>query len=78
MRRLLSLAVLSFVAPALAQAPAAPTPITLEQTMADPDWIGPAVEQAWWSWDGQRAQYTLKRAGATIRDTWQVPVAGYL
>ena len=76
MRRLLSLAVLSFVAPALAQPPAAPTPITLEQTMADPDWIGPAVEQAWWSWDGQRAQYTLKRAGATIRDTWQVPVAG--
>ena len=54
-----------------------PTPVlTLDQAMADPDWIGPPVEQAWWAWDGQRVQYTLKRDGATIRDTWQQPVAG--
>ncbi|MDQ3618424.1 MAG: prolyl oligopeptidase family serine peptidase [Pseudomonadota bacterium] len=53
-----------------------PTPITLEQTMADPDWIGPPVEQFWWSWDGQRAQYQLKREGETIRDTWQRGIAG--
>ena len=53
-----------------------PTPITLDQAMADPDWIGPPVEQAWWAWDGQRVQYTLKRDGATIRDTWQQSVAG--
>lgn len=63
--------------PAAAQAPdAAPTPITLEQAMADPDWIGPPVEAVWWSWDGSRAHYTARRAGATIRDTWTVPVAG--
>ena len=51
-------------------------PLTLAQTMADPDWIGPPVEDAWWRWDGQAAQYTLKRNGASIRDTWQVGIAG--
>ena len=59
---------------AFAQAATAPTPITLDQAMADPDWIGPPVEQAWWAWDGRRVQYTLKRDGAAIRDTWQQPV----
>src|SRR5688572_509887 len=54
----------------------AQTPVTLTQTMADPDWIGPPVEQAWWAWDGQRVQYQLKREGAAIRDTWQQPIAG--
>ncbi|KRD31266.1 peptidase S9 [Lysobacter sp. Root916] len=62
----LSLAVLL-----LAPSVHAQTPITLAQTMADPDWIGPPVEQAWWAWDGQRVQYQLKREGATVRDTWQ-------
>ena len=51
-------------------------PLTLAQTMADPDWIGPPVEDAWWRWDGKAAQYTLKRNGATIRDTWQVALDG--
>jgi hypothetical protein len=62
--------------PALAQAPADAAPrITLSQAMADPDWIGPPVEQAWWSWDGQHVQYLLKREGASIRDTWQQGIA---
>lgn len=52
----------------------AQTPITLDQAMADPDWIGPPVEQAWWAWDGQRVQYQLKREGGSIRDTWQQAV----
>jgi len=51
-------------------------PLTLEQVMADPDWIGHPVEDAWWSWDGRQAQYQLKRDGQTIRDTWQQPVDG--
>lgn len=51
-------------------------PLTLETVMADPDWIGNAVEQAWWSLDGKTALYQRKREGATIRDLWQVPVAG--
>ncbi|HEX5693307.1 MAG TPA: DPP IV N-terminal domain-containing protein, partial [Arenimonas sp.] len=57
--------------PALAQ-----EPLTLDQAMAHPDWIGPPVESAWWSLDGDRALYTLKREGSPVRDTWTVPVAG--
>ncbi len=51
-------------------------PLTLERIMADPDWIGPAVEDVWWRWDGKAAQYTAKRDGATIRDTFQVAIDG--
>lgn len=50
--------------------------LTMDRIMADPDWIGPAVEQAWWSWDGKSAIYSRKREGATVRDLWTVPVAG--
>jgi dipeptidyl aminopeptidase/acylaminoacyl peptidase len=52
------------------------TPLTIEQVMADPDWIGPPVERAWWSWDGQRVQYDLKRPGSLSRDTYVQAVAG--
>lgn len=51
-------------------------PGVLDTIMADPDWIGNGVERAWWSWDGTQALYQRKRDGATIRDTWSVPVAG--
>ena len=44
----------------------ASTPISLSQAMADPDWIGPPVEDAWWRRDGKAAQYTLKRKGAKV------------
>ena len=73
--RLAPLAFALLLAAVAAPAPAS-TPITLAQAMEDPDWIGPPVERAWWRWDGQAAQYLLKREGATIRDTWEVPVAG--
>ncbi len=55
---------------------AAPTPITIEQAMADPDWIGPPVDSAWWSWNSQQVEYTLKRRGSPVRDTFRQPVAG--
>jgi len=73
MRRRFALLALSLAcaAPALAQ-PA----LTLDQAMASPDWIGPPVESAWWSLDGQNAYYTLKREGSPVRDTWVVPVTG--
>ena len=29
-------------------------PLTIEQAMAEPDWIGPPVERAWWTWDAIR------------------------
>jgi dipeptidyl aminopeptidase/acylaminoacyl peptidase len=62
--------------PATAQspAPAASPTLDLATIMADPDWIGPAVEQTWWSWDGREVFYTRKRAGATIRDLWRAPI----
>jgi dipeptidyl aminopeptidase/acylaminoacyl peptidase len=44
--------------------------------MADPDWIGPPVEDAWWRWDGRAVQYRLKRDGSPVRDTWQVASNG--
>jgi dipeptidyl aminopeptidase/acylaminoacyl peptidase len=66
-----------FLATSLLSAPVfAQAPLTLDQVMADPDWIGPPVEQAWWSWDGSQVQYLLKREGATIRDTYRQPIDG--
>jgi len=48
----------------------AATPITLDQAMAHPDWIGTPVESAWWSWDSKTAYYKQKRAGSPLRDTF--------
>ena len=74
MRRLLPLAALLLLSAGASAQTAAP--LTLEQVMADPDWIGAPVEDAWWAWDGQRVQYQLKRDGASIRDTWQQSIDG--
>lgn len=49
-------------------------PLTLEQAMADPDWIGPPVENAFWSLDGSSAAYQLKRVGSPLRDTYSVDI----
>ncbi len=51
---------------------AASTPITLDQAMSHPDWIGTPVETAWFSWDSKQVFYKQKRTGSPIRDTWQV------
>jgi dipeptidyl aminopeptidase/acylaminoacyl peptidase len=74
MPRLLPLSLLLFVATAAAQAPSAP--LTIEQTMADPDWIGPSVEKAWWSWDGKQVEYLLKRDGSPVRDSYRQSIDG--
>ncbi len=50
--------------------------ITLEQAMADPDWIGRQPESAWWGLDGKSVFYTRKREGSVVRDTWQRPLSG--
>ncbi len=76
MSRLSRLPLLMFAALAADAAIAAPTPITIEQAMADPDWIGPPVESAWWSWNSQQVEYKLKRTGSPVRDTFRQPVAG--
>ena len=51
-------------------------PLTLERIMADPDWIGPAVEQPFWSLDGRAVYYDLKRAGSPVRDLYRSPAGG--
>ena len=73
MRRLLPLA--CFLLPFCTAAQPA-TPLTLGQVMADPDWIGNGVEDAWWAWDGRSVDYTVKRDGASIRDTFQLATGG--
>ena len=67
--RLATLALLTFSS-ALAAAP-----LTMEQIMADPDWIGPAVESPYWSLDGQRVLYSLKREGIPLRDVFAIDAA---
>ena len=49
----------------------APAPLTLDQAMANPDWIGTPAEQAWWRWDSKQVFYRQKRTGSPLRDTWQ-------
>jgi dipeptidyl aminopeptidase/acylaminoacyl peptidase len=46
--------------------------LSLEQIMADPDWIGPAVRDAYWSADGRAVYYSLKRSGSPISDLHRV------
>jgi len=52
-----------------ASAAAAPD---LKRIMADPDWIGPPVEAAWWQLDGNGYYYRVKRAGSDVRDVRRV------
>ncbi|HXP01522.1 MAG TPA: DPP IV N-terminal domain-containing protein, partial [Luteibacter sp.] len=59
-------------APALAAQP----PLDMETIMADPDWIGPPVEDAYWSVDGSQVYYSLKHDGTPVRDLWRVAATG--
>ncbi|MCC8626277.1 S9 family peptidase [Xanthomonas vesicatoria] len=70
---MLPLTLLLLAATAHAQSTA---PLTIEQVMADPDWIGPSVDQAWWQWDGKQVQYLLKRDGSPVRDTYRQGIDG--
>ena len=61
------------MAPAMA---AATQPLDMETIMADPDWIGPAVEKPVWSIDGQGIYYALKRDGSKVRDLYRIDAGG--
>jgi dipeptidyl aminopeptidase/acylaminoacyl peptidase len=50
--------------------------LTLDQIMAEPDWIGAAVESPYWSADGGAVYYALKRAGSPVRDLHRIEAAG--
>ncbi|MGN6478543.1 prolyl oligopeptidase family serine peptidase [Luteibacter sp.] len=73
--RTLATALLAALAatPALAAPPPA---LDMETIMADPDWIGQAVEDPYWSMDGSQVYYSLKRDGSPVRDLYRVPAAG--
>ena len=73
MRRFLPLCCLLFAGLLQAQPS---QPLTLERIMADPAWIGPSVEQAWWSWDGSELYYPLRRGESRIQDLYAQPVTG--
>ncbi len=68
-------------APRVAAAPmAAPTgrqDITLEKIMSEPDWIGAAVKDAYWSADGRAVYYSVKRSGSPIVDLHRVDLADH-
>jgi dipeptidyl aminopeptidase/acylaminoacyl peptidase len=49
--------------------------LTLEKIMAEPDWIGAPVQNAYWALDGRAAYYSLKRAGAPIQDLHRIDLA---
>src|SRR2546421_7945383 len=68
---LLSFATLVIAHPSRAAAP----PVTLEQIMADPDWIGNPPEHPYWSADGRTVYYEQKRAGSELRDLVRLDVA---
>ena len=50
----------------------AQTGLSLEKIMADPDWIGPPVRDAYWSADAKAVYYSLKRIGSPIVDLHRV------
>jgi dipeptidyl aminopeptidase/acylaminoacyl peptidase len=63
-------ALAAFSGVALAQ-----TPLTLEKIMADPDWMGPAVREAYWAVDGKSAYYSLKRSGSPVSDMHRITLS---
>jgi dipeptidyl aminopeptidase/acylaminoacyl peptidase len=72
MRFVLPLLALAVSATAGAATTTSSTPITLDQAMSNPDWIGNPVESAWWGWDSRQVYFKQKRDGSILRDTWQI------
>ncbi|KQX97837.1 peptidase S9 [Rhodanobacter sp. Root480] len=76
MRRLLLAGLIAFtVLPLAATPPSTPQPLDLETIMANPDWVGQAVESPYWSVDGRSIYYAVKRDGSPVRDLYRVDAA---
>jgi dipeptidyl aminopeptidase/acylaminoacyl peptidase len=58
-------------------APTGQQGITIEKIMSDPDWIGAAVKDAYWSADGSAVYYSVKRSGSPIVDLHRVGLADH-
>ena len=50
--------------------------ITLEQIMADPDWIGRSPQAWYWGDDSETVFYQQKRKGNPIKDLYQLDLSG--
>jgi dipeptidyl aminopeptidase/acylaminoacyl peptidase len=48
--------------------------LTLEQIMADPDWIGRQPNSAYWADDSQSVYYQQKQHGSPLSDLWGKPL----
>ncbi len=48
--------------------------LSLEQVMAEPEWIGHPVEQAWWSVDGQQVYYRIQQSGGALRELHAIDI----
>ena len=53
-----------------------PRELTLEQIMADPDWIGREPESPYWADDSQSVYFAQKEAGSDERDLHRVQLEG--
>jgi len=49
--------------------------IDLKQIMADPEWMGSPVSEAWWQLDGSAVTYRVKRDGATVDDLHRIDLS---
>ncbi len=59
----------------LRAAPAFGAALTLERIMADPDWIGAPVQDAYWSVDGRSVYYSVKRGASPLVDLHRVDLS---
>lgn len=50
-------------------------PLTLEQIMAEPDWIGAPVESPFWALDGSQVLYSQQRVASPLRDLYAITLA---
>lgn len=68
------------IVPALVAIPSAPSIAAekpdLELIMSDPDWIGNAPSDAYWSDFGEAVYYQQKRTGDDFSDLYRVPAGG--
>ncbi|GAA0851843.1 S9 family peptidase [Aliiglaciecola litoralis] len=60
------------IKPANSSAVGTQSELTLEQIMADPDWIGREPESAFWGLDANTLYYSQKRAGTIVKDLFSL------
>lgn len=71
MRSLHCLLILLFSLCAAQAQESTPPTLTLDQAMANPDWIGNAPEEPYLGLDGRYAYYLQKRDGSELRELWR-------